>query len=104
MGGDVAAAAAPGVGAQPVPDPAAEKAEAAAGSALPLKGGFVLHAEFEHGAEIGRRPVAVQIAVGKAVVAVAPHAPQGAPAVHGHDRLGAGGVAADARLPRRWAK
>ena len=83
---DIALAAAPRVVAQPVRQSIAHKAEPADGRRRG-QSGFVLHVEFEHLAELGRRPVAVEITVGKAVIAVEQHAAQTAPAMRRHDRI-----------------
>src|SRR5580700_9501356 len=74
---DVAPAAAPGVVTQPVHEAIANKAEPADGRRRG-QGGFVVHAEFEQLAELRRRPVAIEITVGKAVIAVEQHAAQAA--------------------------
>ena len=83
---DIALAAAPRVVAQPVRQSIAHEAEPADGRRRG-QSGFVLHVEFQQLAELGRRPVAVEITVGKAVIAVEQHAAQTAPAMRRHDRI-----------------
>ena len=92
MRGDVAAAAAPRIGAKRMANAIAYEARQPP-FRLRRHGGFIAHAQFEQLRQIGRRPVAIDIAARNPVFAIGQEPPCAAP-VPQHDRsFGAGNSA-----------
>ena len=105
MRGDVAAAAAPRIGAQRMADAIAARSSASRHLLGGVESWLVAHAELEQLREIGRRPVAVDIASanhGSSPIEQKP--PHATPALHRYRGVGTGLGCRGARSPRRSAR